>query len=113
MLSVLPDDRERLAPVALPGEEPVPQFIAHVGAANAVLLQPGQDFLLRLGRWQAVYDWRIERHSILEKTDRFFGGFSRRLDYRHDLHSERARKFQVALVVTRHSHDRAGAVSHQ
>ena len=47
-------DRERLAPVALPAEEPVAQLVVDLALAQPVLFQPGGDLLLELGRRQAV-----------------------------------------------------------
>ena len=52
--AVLPDDRERLAPVALAREEPVAQLVIDRRAAESVLFEPGDDLLLGFGRRQAV-----------------------------------------------------------
>ena len=48
------DDRERLAPVALPAEQPVAQLVGDRGLAQALLLQPGGDPLLGLGDVETV-----------------------------------------------------------
>ena len=74
VLAVLPDDRERLAPVALPGEEPVAQFVIDRAPAEALLFQPGGDLALRLRSRQAVDQRRIDRDAFADETD---GGFTR------------------------------------
>ena len=43
-------DRERLSPVPLPTEQPVPQFVVNGLFAQSLLFQPGGDFLLKLQR---------------------------------------------------------------
>ena len=50
----VPDDRERLAPVPLPGEQPVAQLVLHHGLARALRDQPVDDRPLRVGDAQPV-----------------------------------------------------------
>ena len=58
-------DRERLAPVALAGEQPVAQLVVDRLLAEPALLEPGGDRGLRLGGGQAVE----EIESLRELTD--------------------------------------------
>ncbi len=58
------DDRERLAPVALPGEQPVPQLVLDAGATAAVGLQPRDDGLLGRRDAQPVEVAGVHQHAV-------------------------------------------------
>ena len=50
MFSLAPDDREWLAPVALPRKKPVAQLVTNVAPAMPVFLQPVDDLGRRFSR---------------------------------------------------------------
>ena len=123
------DDRERLAPVALPAEQPVAQLVGDRGFAGAHLLEPPDDAVLGVGHGQAV-----ERHLVVGRrhADAVAGvglgplGRGRvgrqptrleprigRTHHAGDGELEFVGELEVALVVRRHRHDRTGAVAHQ
>ena len=118
-------NRNRLAPVPLPREQPVAQLVLHRRLAEALRFEPCGDLLLGFGRRQAgdeagvtgrrrecrlyrmeAASWTIPRRSRLIGT-RTAGQRLRRLAART---SSRTRS---RAVVRRHGHDRAGAVAHQ
>ena len=80
------DDRERLTPVALAGEQPVTQTIAHRALADAGRLEPGVD----LGDG-VVHAQAVEGESVALGR----GGFDERID--HDAVMGDERRF--ALIV--------------
>ena len=122
--AVLPvDDRERLAPVALAGEEPVAQLVLRLGLPDALLGEPLDHRLARVVDREAGKEARRDhdarrnvgkrrvrrvRHGIHRSVLRRVG--IRRGDDLHDRQVEDLRKVEVALVVRRHGHDRARAV---
>jgi hypothetical protein len=69
MFAVLPNDRERLAPVSLTREKPVAQFVIDRALALAAFFQPGGDFLFRLGARQAVDDRRINGDAFAGESN--------------------------------------------
>ena len=108
-------DRERLAPVALPREQPVVQLVGHGLVAGATVGQPGRD-----GALGAIDGEVVQRDLVVGAVD----GRSltdvglalpalRRLDGADDRQSERLREVPVALVLAGHGHDGPGAVAHQ
>ena len=117
MMSILPvplgfpDDRERLAPIPLPRKKPVAQFVVDRAFAEAAFFQPLGDLANRFARWKTVNDWRVDRDAVADKPNRFFSG--RWLNNLANWQIKFARKFEIALVVRRHGHDRAGAISEQ
>ena len=54
MFAVLPDHRERLAPVPLTRKQPVAQFVIDAPLAAAVGFEPVDDFDFRVGSGQSV-----------------------------------------------------------
>ncbi len=124
------DDRDRLTPVALPGEQPVTQLVGDRRLAGAYRLQPLVD------RGDALVDRgdAVERHPAVRRvdvwrvTDERLGpvaGIERRLEVmghepfvgwpldRRDVEPVDGRELEVALVAAGHRHDRSGAVAHQ
>ena len=110
------DDRERLAPVALPAEQPVAQLVGDRRLAQALLLQPGGDPLLGLGDAEPV-----EAQLVVAAVDRRALAGERRVEVvvvgrlhgADDRQVEGLGEVPVALVLAGHRHDRAGAVAHQ
>ena len=127
---VVVDDRERLAPVALPAEQPVAQLVGDRRRARADRLEPLDDALPWRRPWRAR---RARRSSFVEchadavagvglrpLVGRRVGGEPAvaqpgvgRLHDADDREVELVRELEVALVVRGHRHDRAGAVAHE
>ena len=123
------DDRERLPPVPLPAEQPVPQLVGDRRLAPALGRQPGGDPGLRLLRAQPVQrDLGVRgghQDAVpgvpLRPLDRRgvpadpvpLEPLVRRRDDLDDRQPEPLRELQIPLVVRRHRHDRPGAVAHQ
>ena len=110
MVSVFPDDRKRLAPVALAGEEPVAQLEVHGELALALGGEVGGDLLLGLAGGEAVERSGVHHRSVfgprlLVDVHGFLGA-----DDLDDGQLEFLGEFPVAFVVRRHGHDGAGAV---
>src|SRR4030088_1605891 len=80
MFSIFPNNWERLAPITLPRKKPVAQFVTNTRSAVTALLQPRDDFLLRLRCRQSIDHRRVDREPVSEKTDGFLGGFSWRMN---------------------------------
>ena len=123
---VVVHDRERLTPVALPGEQPVAQPVVTgpPGRARAPATRPPPRS--RPAAWPCgtalVSPRRGDRPSPLKAVGHWLAGTRRRPGWRaslravpapHDRQPECPREFEVALVVAGHRHDRAGAVAHQ
>ena len=114
------DHGERLAPVALPGEQPVAELVLDGALAGALPLEPGDGGGLGLVHAQAVEGQPlvvggVHGHAVagvglgLHVELAPVGG-------RHDLpdgQPERQGKLVVARVVAGHGHDGAGAVAHE
>ena len=109
--ALIPNDRKRLAPVALPAEQPVAQLVIHRPMAKRLLLEPSGDLGLGLGGRQAVEKTGVHRRTVAGEAKRLPS--SRCLHDDLDRQLEFLRKLQVARVVRRHRHDRAGAVAGQ
>ena len=58
------DQRDRLSPVALAGEDPVPQFEIDFSSAYILFFQPGRYFFYGFGGLEAVYQFRIYRDTL-------------------------------------------------
>jgi hypothetical protein len=116
------DDREGLAPVALTAEQPVAQPEVDGAFADAPALQPLGDAGLGLDDAQAVQgdlaarrvdDLRVVGGEGVVPGGRVGAAVVTRLDHTADRQLEGAREGEVARVVGRDGHDRAGAVAHQ
>ncbi|GBD30530.1 hypothetical protein HRbin32_01638 [bacterium HR32] len=102
-------------PVPLPADEPVPQAVVHRPPAPAGLLQP-RDHLrdpLRDGRVVEGAGVHHAARALVRGLQGFREGLSRRLDHHGHGQPVLAGELEVPLVVGRHSHDGAGAVSHE
>ena len=102
--------RKRLAPVALPAEQPIAQLVAHGRPARALCLKPRRNAALRLGRFQPVQQPRVHAHALAGK------GRLGHIAPRHHLAHRQfvlPGKIPVALVVGRHRHNCAAAVTGQ
>ena len=105
------DDRDRGAPEALPGDQPVAQPVVDRAAALALVLQDGGDRGDRLG-----LDHPVERpgvHQLAVARGRDPGLRRVRQPGVHhdpDVQPVGAGEVQVPLVVRGHRHDRPGAV---
>ena len=64
VMAVLPDDRKRLAPVTLAGEEPVAQLVLDAALAEAVRLQPVDHLRLGFGGGQAVEEAGVDGDAV-------------------------------------------------
>src|SRR5699024_12511663 len=99
------DDRERLAPVALSGEQPVTQFVLDGSAAVSVLLQPVDDTLRCRGDVQSVQAellvCRVDRQSVagVRPTGEIVG----RLYGTDDIQPELRREVPITLVLAGYS----------
>src|SRR5581483_5822492 len=109
MMSILPNDRERLAPISLPREKPVAQFVIDGALPETAFLQPRRDFANRLARRKPVNNRRVDRDSITDKSDRIF--ITGRLHNRANRQVEFAREFEIAFVMRGDGLDSAGAVA--
>ena len=107
------DHRDRLAPVALTGENPVAQLVVDLFVAPAlldgVLLHRGDGLL----DGHAVQETGVHHDPrvVLERE-----GFLRNvaaLDNLDDRQAELRREVPVTLVMARHAHDDARAIAHQ
>src|SRR6266511_2198816 len=110
------EDRDRAPPVALAGEQPVPQAVADGRPAAAARLEPFHDGLLRLRARHARELRRVDQFLVTRVTDER-GAFLDLAVGRHDDRLDRELvplgEGVVALVVGRDAHDRSGAVLHQ
>ncbi len=114
-------DRDRTAPVALPGDEPVAQTVVDRGMTLALTIEPRDDRGDRLAAGHAVeVGMRVHDDPVAGVREILIpahGGIVaiavRGLDHPPDRQPERARKGVVALVVRGHGHDRSGPVLHQ
>ncbi len=108
---VVVDDRERLAPVALPAEEPVPQLVRDGAGTEAVGLEPFDDLGLGVVDVEPVEEPAVDRGPVTEEglPVEVRGG----LDGADDRQSELDRELPVALILARDRHDGAGAVPHE
>ncbi len=104
------DDRDRCSPVPLARDQPVPQAVVDCGPAAAFGCQLGHDLLDRLCRAQPVQRTRVDVRSVVAGGHT---GHCRVVVVGHD-HAHRevegAGEVQVALVMGRNGHDRAGPV---
>ncbi len=110
------DDRDRAAPVPLPREQPVAQSVADRLLAEALVGEPGDDLLLRLGARQAVELPGVDQ-NLVGRVGGVRGALGDLLAFGHDdrpdLDPVTLREGVVSLVVSGHRHDRPRAVPHQ
>ena len=102
--------RDRLAPIALAAEHPIPQLEVCLGRAQALFGQPFGDGLFRLVHAHAVQKAAVHHHArgtIGESLLRHIAA----LDDLDDGQIEFFREIIVALVVGGHGHDGARAVA--
>ena len=107
------DDRERLAPVALPREQPVPQAVGGAGTAEALVGHELRGASLGLLLAQAVEVQLgargVDRDAV--PGPRAAGEVLRRLHGADHGQLEALGELVVALVLRGHGHDRAGPVA--
>ena len=105
------DDRDRAAPVALAGEQPVAQAVVDREVAEPALAQRLDDRLVGLAVVLAVEAPAVDQRPVADV------GLGLHVlaagDDLADLEPERAGEVVVALVVGGHRHQRPGAVLHQ
>ncbi len=122
-------DREGLAPVALPAEEPVAQLVRDRRPALLGALEPLADHALRLGGAETVEAHRVvRRRHRLALADERLGPLRRWRPGRHlsvveplrrrlhdadDREIELGGELEVAVVVRGDGHDRPGSVAHE
>ena len=136
---LLPNDRERLAPIPLPAEEPVAEFVVDRALAQAFGFEPIGDFPFGFRRGQSIERnlrvRRIDVHTLVdERRFEWSAGLlthstfrcrtccgsgeprSAAVAGRYDLdnfQAEPGSEFEVARVVSRNRHDCARAVARQ
>ncbi len=112
----VPDDGERLAPVALTTEQPVTQSVGHGGRAAALGHQPRDHPLCGLGDVEAIQAdlsvGRVDRWALTNER-LVIRVICRRLHRPDDRKAIGHREVPVTLILPWDSHDRAGAVAHQ
>ncbi len=114
--AVAVDDRDRAAPVALAADTPVTQAELGTRLAEALLLQRHFDGIEGAFEIQAVVDPGVDQLAALAVGVLPGGGClvaGTGAYHRLDRQAVLAGKFEVALVMRRHGHDRALAVVHQ
>src|SRR5690606_14623872 len=104
-------DRERLAPVALPREEPVAELVVDLAAAFAVRLEPVDHLRLRVGDGAAVEEPAVDDPAVARVGAAWDAW--RRLGRADDRQPVRARELVVALVLRGHGHDGPCAVARE
>ncbi len=111
------DNRDRAAPVALPADAPVAQPPVHLALADAQTLQFGDRRPLRRLDLEPIQEARVEDRAgtdiglIADREDRRI--LARRQHHRHHVQSVLPGELEIALVVSRATEDRPGAVFHQ
>ena len=108
---IIQNNGERLAPIPLTAEQPVAQPEVHGALAVVGFGQPFDCFFLRVSNVQAVKESTVHRRPIFDV--RLTVELSRWLDSANDGQIEFLGELPVTLVLGRHSHDRAGAVTHE
>src|ERR1700687_4601 len=108
-------DRDRAAPIALPGDQPVADPILHRSLADALLLYVVRDAFESRFAVEAVELAAVDHDSRLDMSavDVARGVRARWHDHPADGQVELTREIEVALVVRGNGHDRAGAVRDQ
>ena len=110
------DEGDRRAPVPLARYAPVAQAPDGLAPAAALLFDPGDDFALGIFDRHPVEKVGIDEHALARlglAREELVGIFGAGSDHARDRQAVLGREFEVALVVARHRHDRAGAVIHQ
>ena len=102
------DDGNGRAPVALAGDQPVPQAVVYLLAALAQFGNVGGDFCARLVAVQSVKLQRADHDAVLGEGKLRLAALL--FDDLDDRKAVFRRKGVVALVVRGHRHDRARAV---
>ena len=103
------DDRDRRAPVALARDQPVAQAVVDRLVALALLPQPAHDRPERLAVGAPVKLGTAVDERSVAAVGKLLAAF----DHTADGKLVGLREGEVALVVRRNGHDRAGAVLHQ
>ena len=106
--------REGFAPVALPGEQPVPEAEVDLAQSESLLLEPVDHGGLRFDRGVIVDRKTFVRRVDADPFAAVAGVFSARR-VADDLHdgSRMLREGVIAFVVSRDGHDRTVSVFHQ
>src|SRR5438128_5357813 len=111
MLSVLPNNRERFAPITLTRKQPVAEFVIDRAFAEAAFFQPCRDFPDRLSRWQAINNRRIDCDPLADESNRIFA--AQWLHHFANGQMEFSRKLKIAFVMSGHAHNRACSITKQ
>ena len=109
------DEGDRRAPIALPRYAPVTQTPDGGALAAALCLDPRDHFALGIGNAHPVKEIGIDDHPVIgiRFCQRRIGLFHRRCNHARDWQAVFGCEIEIALVVSGHRHDRAGAVIHQ
>ncbi len=116
--SVAVHDRDRSAPVALPRDEPVAQAVVDRRVPLALAVEPRDDRAERLAIAHPVeVGVRADEHAVAGVRQIVLPGAlvgaRGGSDHAPDRQPEGLREGMVALVVSGHGHDRAGAILHE
>ena len=110
------DDREGLAPIALAREEPVAQLVVDRALAPTAGVEPLDHHRLRVGEPEPI-EVDLGVLTVDRRTVAGPGGVhvvvGGRLDGAHDRQLVGLGEVPVTLVLRRHRHDRAGAITHE
>ncbi len=107
------NDGNRLAPIALAGKDPIAELEIDLAFADALFRQEVDNLFLGLRHAETVQEIRIDQLSGLHIGEAFFLDIFAAGDDLNDGQMKLFGKRPVALVMRRHGHDCARAVSHQ
>ena len=110
------NEGDRRAPIALPGNAPVAQPPYGAPLAPAASLGAGDDRLLGVLDRHAVEEVGVDDHPVARfglALERLVGAGRIGRDHAQDRQFVFGSEFEVALVMPRHAHHRAGAIFHQ
>ena len=109
------DHRNRAAPVALAGDQPIAQAILNLAPTPALALGGGGDRRFRAEAGQAIEAAGVDQHAGLGPGAALKGVLIAALGDDHLAHRQlvAAGEQEIALVVGGHAHHRAGAVFRQ
>ena len=106
------DDRDRRAPVALSGDQPVSQAVIDLEIAFAAVFQHLGDRVARVIHLHAVELLGIDQHAVVAREGKIVVSVDA-ADDTLDRQAVFGRELKVALVVSRYRHHGAGAVGRQ
>ncbi len=108
-------DGDGRAPVALPGDAPVPQAVVDLELAEAALAQPGRDRALAFGHAEAVELAGVHQHAVagVGLGEWRVGPVAVPGHHADDVDAHGGGELEIPFVPAGYRHDRAGAVLHE